>query len=146
MILFDQQLRACADIPSLCRQLMHMMHVLMDGMFTYRDARHADALHRAAQYIRTHLSERLDLETIAAAACLSPAYFSRIYREEMGVSVQQAVMEARLMRACELIEYGGLRLSDIALMVGFQDQSYFSRAFQKAYGVTPTQYRRSHQK
>ena len=68
------------------------------------------------------------------------------FREETGISVQQAIVDARLKRACELIDYGGLRLSDIALMVGFQDQSYFSRTFQKAYGITPTQYRRSHQK
>jgi len=146
MLLFDQKLHACSDIPSLCRCVTHVMHTLMDGMFRFKDARHADALHRAVQYIRMHLGDHLDLETLAAAACLSPSYFSRIFREETGVSVQQAVMDARLKRACELIEYGGLRLSDIALMVGFQDQSYFSRAFQKAYGVTPTQYKRSHQK
>ena len=144
MLLFDQELHATDDMSALCRLMMRILHTLMDGMFKFRDARHADALHRAAQYIRTHLSDRLDLETVAGAACLSPAYFSRIFREETGVSFQQAIMDARLKRACELIEYGGLRLSDIALMVGFQDQSYFSRAFQKAYGVTPTQYRRNH--
>lgn len=146
MLLFDQELHACAEISALCRLLVRVMHTLMDGMFKFKDARHADALHRATQYIRTHLDAHLDLETLAGAACLSPAYFSRIFREETGVSVQQAIMDARLKRACELIEYGGLRLSDIALMVGFQDQSYFSRAFQKAYGVTPTQYKRNHQK
>lgn len=146
MLLFDQELHSSADISSLCRLLSRVMHTLMDGMSKFKDARHADALHRAAQYIRTHLDEKLDLETLASAACLSPAYFSRIFREETGVSVQQAVIDARLQRACELIEYGGLRLCDVALMVGFQDQSYFSRAFQKAYGVTPTQYRRNHQK
>ena len=146
MLLFDQELHAAGDMSALCRLMMRILHTLMDGMFKFRDARHADALHRAAQYIRTHLGDRLDLETVAGASCLSPAYFSRIFREETGVSVQQAIMDARLKRACELIEYGGLRLSDIALMVGFQDQSYFSRAFQKAYGVTPTQYKRSHQK
>ncbi len=144
MLLFDQELHALSDLTSICRLLIRIMHTLMDGMFKFKDARHADALHRATQYIRTHLGEHLDLETLAGAACLSPAYFSRIFREETGFSVQQAIMDARLRRACELIEYGGLRLSDIALMVGFQDQSYFSRAFQKAYGVTPTQYRRMH--
>lgn len=146
MLLFDQELHACSDLSALCRHMTRVMHVLMDGMFKFKDARHADALHRAAQYIRTHLGEHLDLETIAGAACLSPSYFSRIFREETGISVQQAIMDARLKRACELIEYGGLRLSDIGLMVGFQDQSYFSRAFQKAYGVTPSQFRRSHKK
>jgi len=146
MLLFDQELHACADLPSMCSSLMRVMHTLMDGMFKFKDARHADALHRAAQFIRTHLGDHLDLETISAAACLSPSYFSRIFREETGISVQQAIMDARLKRACELIEYGGLRLSDIAQMVGFQDQSYFSRAFQKAYGMTPSQYKRSRQK
>lgn len=146
MLLFDQEIHACSDITSLCSCLMRVMHTLMDGMFKFKDARHADALHRAVQYIRTHLADHLDLETLAGAACLSPSYFSRIFREETGISIQQAIMDARLKRACELIEYGNLRLSDIGLMVGFQDQSYFSRAFQKAYGVTPSQYRRSHQK
>ena len=146
MLLFDQELHACSSLSALCRCLTRVMHLLMDGMFKFKDARHADALHRAVQYIRTHLGDHLDLNTIAEAACLSPSYFSRIFREETGISVQQAIVDARLKRACELIDYGGLRLSDIALMVGFQDQSYFSRTFQKAYGITPTQYRRSHQK
>lgn len=135
-------LEAQSDMEKLCMWLTSTMNELMAYVFEYRDARHADAIHRCIQFIRTHLDDKLELETLARAACLSPSYFSRVFKEETGKTVMQAIMEARLQKAAELIRYENLRLTDIAPMVGFQDQSYFSRAFQKAYGMPPSEYRK----
>ena len=138
---YFQELQRLEDMPQLCLWLTDVTNELMASVFAYQDARHADAIHRSLQYMRTHLDSRLELEELARAAYLSPAYFSRIFKEETGQTVRQTVMSLRLQRAAELIRYENLKLADIAPMVGFEDQSYFSRAFQKAYGVSPSRYR-----
>lgn len=137
------RLQEMKDMPSLCRWLTVTMNELMASAFEYRDARHADAIHRCMQYVRTHLSQKLEAEELARTACLSQAYFSRVFKEETGRTVGQFVMEARLQRAAELMRYDTLKLAEIAASVGFQDQSYFSRAFQRAYGVSPKEYRKA---
>ena len=49
----------------------------------------------------------------------------------------------RLERATEMMQYDELSIGDIAMLVGFEEQSYFARVFRRAYGVSPAKYRQS---
>jgi two-component system, response regulator YesN len=94
-------------------------------------------------YVDAHLAEDVSLERVAREVYLSPAYLSRLFREEAGQTFLDAVTEARVDRASALLadrpEYS---IADVARAVGYGDPRYFARVFKARVGRTPSVYRR----
>ena len=111
--------------------------------FDFGDARHAGVLRRAIGFIRANLGEKITLEMIAKEAFMSPAYFSRIFRREVGKTVQQFIVDERLSKAESLMRARELTLLEIAGLVGIRNQSLFNRLFVKRYGFAPGIYRKN---
>jgi AraC family transcriptional regulator len=74
---------------------------------------------------------------------LSPYHFARMFRRAVGVPPHQYVLQRRVERAKGLLLAGRLGLSDVALAVGFSDQSHLTRVFRRAVGITPARFRRA---
>lgn len=115
---------------------------LLDRTAGYADARHANIIHRCIQYIGTGYTEHLTLESAARALFLSPDYLSRIFSKETGTSFNRYLNNVRITKAKELIRSGNLRLTDISQMVGYDDQSYFTKVFRRITGMSPNEYRK----
>jgi AraC family transcriptional regulator len=99
----------------------------------------AEALH----YIEKNYSRDVRLSEIAAAVHLSPFHLARVFKQTLGVSPYQHVLQVRVHNARCLLSAGtGPRsLAEIAAAVGFADQSHLSRHFKRITGVTPGQFR-----
>ncbi len=95
-------------------------------------------------YIDAHLSADIQVAELARQVNLSPHHFSMLFKQAMGVSPHQYVLQKRIEEARRQVAAGQLRLSEVALNLGFSDQSHFSRAFRKMTGTTPTRYARAH--
>jgi AraC family transcriptional regulator len=100
-------------------------------------------LRRVLDYIAQHLDGDITVARLAGVACLSPFHFARMFRASMGVSPHRYVSQQRLESAMVLLASGQRPLSDIALSCRFSSQASFSRAFRRATGVTPGDYRRA---
>jgi AraC family transcriptional regulator len=100
-------------------------------------------LRRVLDYIAQHLDGDITVARLAGVACLSPFHFARMFRASMGVAPHRYVGQQRLERAMALLAAGQRPLSDIALSCRFSSQASFSRAFRRATGVTPGEYRRA---
>lgn len=97
---------------------------------------------RAIAFIDEHILERPRLEEVAAAACLSPSYFHRCFREEVGEPVAAYVQGRSLARAAwMLIHRPETSVTEVAMEHGFSTPSDFARAFKAAYGKTPQAFR-----
>lgn len=83
------------------------------------------------------------LEALALECGLSQAAFLKAFQTTFGTSPHQYLVQARIERACGEIISSGKTLSEIARACGFFDQSHFTRAFVKAKGTTPAQWRKS---
>lgn len=94
---------------------------------------------RAREFLRANALEELRIETIAAAANLSPFHFLRTYREAFGVSPHQDILSLRLDRACELMSRDKFSLGRVAIESGFNNLSSFSKAFRQRFGTAPSQ-------
>ena len=132
------------DFDALCLWLVRVTNNLMDSIFDFTSSRHANVIHQSVQYINTHYSERLTLEEMARRVYLSPAYFSRVFKQEIGEPFTAYLNRVRIDRSKELLLHKNIRLTDIALMVGFEDQSYFTKVFKKLEGTPPLRYRETH--
>jgi AraC family transcriptional regulator len=94
-------------------------------------------------YISEHIADDITLAELARVACLSTFHFARTFTLAMGVSPQRYVSRIRLENAMAEIAAGRLPLAQIALNARFSSQGSFARAFRRATGVTPRDYRRS---
>ncbi len=125
---------------NLCAWLIRAAHSFID-LFSSNTVKHASAIHQATLYIRQHYAEKITLKDIAQMVYLSPAYFSRVFKKEMGVTFNSFLNEVRIEKSKSLLRNNDLKMVDIALMVGFESQSYFTKVFKKITGISPLQYR-----
>ena len=109
-----------------------------DGTVSRPDA----LLKQAKEYILAHLEEDVSLDDISQAAHLSKYHFLRLFRQQVGMTPHQYVINCRINAARSALETGA-GPNDVALRYGFADLSHFNRRFKRIYGMTPYQYRRS---
>jgi AraC-like DNA-binding protein len=102
------------------------------------------ALRRVREYIEAHLTENFRTEVLAGIALLSCGHFNRAFKQSVGVSPHRYIIQKRVAAATELLRQTTRALADIALDVGFADQSHFSRTFAAITGETPSACRRRH--
>src|SRR5215831_16747370 len=79
---------------------------------------------------------------MAQSVELSPAHFSRMFRESTGDTPHQFVLRNRIERAKEMLCAPGVRVLDVAVACGFKTQQHFARVFRHVCGTSPTEYRR----
>jgi len=117
------------------------MSRFLDCVFKFNDIKHVDIIYKAADYIRRNCSKKITLEDVAGYVYLSPAYFSRLFSEEMKCTFSTFLNQVRIEKSKRLLLSEDIRLVDVALLVGYEDQSYFSKVFKKLAGTTPGKYR-----
>ncbi|MEG4810579.1 AraC family transcriptional regulator [Microcoleus sp. F8-D3] len=88
-------------------------------------------------YINDYLERQFSLEELAGIAQLSPYHFSRAFKQSVGISPHQYVIQQRVERAKQLLLQGKMSLSEIAIACGFTHQSHLTRHFKRLTGVTP---------
>ena len=109
-------------------------------MTPVHSARH---LLRAKDLIEARYRESLDVRTLAQAARLSPAHFSREFRRAFGEAPHQYLLTRRLERAAALLRSTDHSVADICFTVGLSSVGSFTTSFGRTYGMTPTAYRRT---
>lgn len=100
------------------------------------------AVSLAQEYIRASYAQPLSLEQVAAEVHLNPEYFSRVFKEETGMTFVNFLTDVRLGHSVQMLENTALRVQDVAQAVGYANVSYFSTTFKKKYGMSPYEYRR----
>ncbi len=100
-------------------------------------------LQRAIDYIQAHLAEDLSLDAIATEIGMSRFYFCRLFKKSIGITPYQYLIKCRIDRAkLLLLSTTKLSIADIALQVGFSNQSNFTKHFKRLVGVTPKKFSR----
>lgn len=98
-------------------------------------------LQQVLDYIYTHLDRELSLAEVAEIINISPTYFASLFKQAMGVSPHQYVIQQRVERAKMMLLKTDLAIADIALQVGFSSQSHLTQQFKRLTGMTPKQVR-----
>jgi AraC family transcriptional activator of pobA len=110
----------------------------MDGLApTPGDGR----VQRFTDLIEAHFREGWSVEAYGTAIGLSARHLSRLCRSTTGLSAGQTIEAATFREACSLLVYTRMSVASVGYAVGFGDPSYFTRAFQRNLGLSPTQYR-----
>ncbi len=129
------------SLAELSEWLTRIMHRFVSYVFDFGEVKHVDVMYKVLAYIRQHLSEKITLEDVAGEVYLSKSYLSKIFKEEMGCTFTNYVNTMRVDKSKQLLLTEGIDILDIAMLVGFDDQSYFTKVFKKLVGVSPGRFR-----
>jgi len=99
---------------------------------------------RVRAFIDGNLHRSIHIRDLCTVVQRSPAHFCRKFKLAVGEPPHAYVMRRRLQRACHLMVTSASPLSEIALSVGFSDQSHLCRLFRAAFGQSPASWRREH--
>ena len=103
----------------------------------------ADALGaRAIRYLGKHIAEPLSLDSLSKQLLTSKFHLCRAFKQHNGISIQQYIVEKRVMLAKERITEG-MKPAEAAFSVGFSNYSSFYRAYKKLTGHSPKSERKS---
>lgn len=123
--------------------LSKIMGRFTDCVFNLANVKHADVIYKAVDFIRRNYMKKLSLEEVASHVYLSPSYFSKIFKEEMGCNFVVYLNQIRIAVSKKLLMDDTIDLVDVSNLVGYDDQSYFSKIFKKCTGITPGKFRES---
>jgi two-component system, response regulator YesN len=96
----------------------------------------------ALQHINTHYMNKITLEKVSGHLHINPSYLSKLFKQEMKTTFTQYLNQVRITKGQELLKDTDMEIMDIALYVGYEDQSYFTKVFKKMTGTTPLKYRK----
>jgi AraC-like DNA-binding protein len=99
---------------------------------------------RARDLIEARYRDRLDVPTLARAARLSPAHFSREFHRAFGETPHQYLLTRRMERAAALLRQTDHSVAEICFSVGLSSVGSFTTTFGRTFGMTPTAYRAAH--
>lgn len=94
---------------------------------------------RAVMWLKEHFMESVGIQDLARSLGLNPSYLSRILKKELGIGFGETLARIRIAYAKDILA-GGASAKEASFLVGFRDQSYFTKVFLKIEGVSPSQY------
>lgn len=116
---------------------------LLAGSTTIQTGVRDNLLTNVLHYIQSHITGDLSLDTISREFIVDKFNFSHLFKEKMGISYYQYVLQQRLLLGKNLL-LEGIPANKVCFQCGFNDYSSFFRAFRKEYEVSPTQFKKVH--
>lgn len=146
--LIDTYIQECEMLQSVEAIKNLQYNMLID--FTKRVAQQklpsgiSKEIYACMQYISTHVNEPISVADVVAFSRKSRAYLFNKFQQELGTTIGAYITECKLREAKSLLRYTNKSLGEISSYLCFSSQSYFQNIFKKHLGITPLEYRRSH--
>lgn len=128
------------NLDELCALLQEVAEGFTSAMFFEKDKGNS-YIRKALRFIADNYFEHLELAAVADFAQLSPSYFSTLFRQVVGMNFREYLNRVRVEESKRLLLSTDFALADIAVSVGFPDQSYYCKIFKRIVGVSPGKFR-----
>lgn len=134
-----EQCQSMADTTKLEAQ------ILEDYVARVRESREnpdiSDSIRNSCEYIKAHLTEPIHVKKLAQQSGYAEYYFSHKFKKEMGVSVKEYILHEKIEQAKVMLTSSDESIQKIGDSLAFGSRSYFYTCFQKAEGMSPSEYR-----
>ena len=127
---------------TLYKWMIKVFSSFMEEVSNSSNKKNMAIVERAMKCMRTNYNKNLTLGKIAKAACVNTYYLSHLFKKELGMTVVDYLTKVRIEEAKRLLQNDRMSIIEIALEVGYEDQSYFSKVFKKSEHTTPMVYRK----
>jgi two-component system response regulator YesN len=140
--LHAEELLSCGSYRQLASRFMARYGELRQAAIPIRFKNLSLEIRKAAEYIHLHCDRDISLSEVASSVGMSKSHFSVVFREQTGINFVEYVTHVRVELAKRLLRNMNLKIYEVALKAGFDNERYFSRVFRNKVGLTPTEYRK----
>lgn len=116
--------------------LIRLMQTQARSMVEKNIAKNKSRIGFAVDYIKNNLHQKLSIDSIAKLAYVSKSNFFKMFKDELGTSPNEFILQERINRAKELLVSQN-SIKETAYQTGFSDTNYFTRVFKQLVGITP---------
>ncbi|HMD82150.1 MAG TPA: AraC family transcriptional regulator [Anaerolineales bacterium] len=102
---------------------------------------YSECIEDVMRYIREHINEPIDRETLASVAGFSVPHFHRVFTAHVGESAASYVRRMRMERAGRKLRMGAVDITEVALAAGYDSHAAFGKAFKQQFGLSPSEFR-----
>lgn len=132
----------CDNLDSEIGRLKENLFQIIDSVKSVRKNKSAAALNKAVKYIDSHYADHdLSIEKVASQAYMSPSHFSIVFKAKKNITFTDYLIRIRMEKAKEYMDNTDYKIYEISDMVGYDTVSYFSVAFKKYTGISPSAYK-----
>ncbi|MGH4050855.1 MAG: PocR ligand-binding domain-containing protein [Clostridium sp.] len=131
-----------SNVEKLCAWIIKVLDRFSECMYNIENVNNFHIIKKSMEFINDNVSNNISLDSVAEYVYLSPSYFSRLFKKEMGINFIDYLNKVRIEESKKYLTDLSSSLSDIAHNVGFTDQSYYTKVFKKIEGISPGQYRK----
>lgn len=136
-----RRLELCRSVEDLEEWLVELA-VEAEKLFSDKNYGAVDeAIKRVLAYIHENYQREISLSDLSRVIFLSPDYFSRVFKEQVGCTFSEYILNLRVEKAKELLADTELLVGEVGRKVGYPDPNYFSRVFGRTAGISPSRYR-----
>lgn len=139
---YAQQMHHALETATINDLVEHYIVAVCQVIYAAGKGNYSLYVKRAVEYIETHLSQPISVDTLCQLSGISRKHFVHLFSKETGKTVKQYIAQARCERAAELLENSQLPVHEISSYVGYEDNNYFAKIFKSVMGTSPQEYRK----
>lgn len=143
---YIQEFSTLNSIEEISFWLVKVLEKFTEMVFTVGNVKNYEIIQKALDCIRENYNKDMSLEDVAKVVYLSTGYFSRLFKEEVGVNFSDYLARVRIEESKKYLSMLSMSMLDVAQEVGYQDQSYYTKVFKKIEGISPGQFRKNNWK
>ncbi|GLX70314.1 response regulator [Paenibacillus glycanilyticus] len=129
------------NLTELKERILHLLELSLYRLASLRKEGNR-VIETVKQLIQQDYDKDLELTELSEKVFLNPSYLSTLFKQEMGQTITQYVLQLRMMKAKELLKKRlDLKVYEVGEQVGYPDSIYFNKVFKKMVGITPKEYR-----
>ena len=136
-----EQVNALTDQDQIQTWFLDRMTAICSMIRDQNEEQSESTVSRACKYIQENFRKDISLDDVSKEVNVSPYYFSKLFKEEVGENFIEYLTRLRIECSKELLRRAALTIREAGLQSGYSDPNYFSRIFKKQTGMTPREYR-----
>lgn len=140
--LFIKSLEKCNNIESVLNLTRDMVTYYVKHMASLHNTAHCSkTVYNCIDYVNEHMHEHISPSDLSGFVGMNSDYLSKLFKKELGMNITEYITHKKMDTASNMLLYSNLSCSDVALYLGFNSQSYFTKVFKKYFKMTPLAYR-----
>ncbi|MTI58936.1 MAG: response regulator [Firmicutes bacterium] len=138
----EKEIFSFEDLYDIKIYIQHLISKVVSIILEYQKDGKNQVIETVKNYIKENYNEDISLSEMAKYTSFSRYYLSRLFKEVEGINFKDYIIKVRMEKAKKLLK-SGKKIKDIADLIGYSNPNYFSSAFKKYTGVSPTKYLKS---